>query len=381
MKPVVGIDCQKILDSHGQGAGIEHYIFHLASSLFQEHKDNYELKFFFHPNSDKKLLDKFSQNAVIFPKETVERQGLWPYTKYKKQAKWLESQKLDLFHGPANIAPLFYTGKIVVTIHDLISYEHPEWFPKPSLAEKFWKKKLVPNSIQKASRIIAVSNSTKQQIISHFSIDEQKIDTIYEGLTINVEIQEESNILQKHKITEPYLLYIGTLEPRKNIVRMIEAFSKISAKNPSLKFVIAGKKGWKYEQIFEIVRHHNLESRIIFPGYITEADKYTLHKHALAFIWTSLAEGFGLPILDAMRLGLPVLTSNCSSMREITGEAALKANPLAVDEIAEGMRKLVADENLRSELAEKGLKQAEKFSWEKSARQTINTYQKAFDAK
>ncbi|MFC1721518.1 glycosyltransferase family 4 protein [Patescibacteria group bacterium] len=383
MATKIGIDCQKILTPNGSGAGIEHYVYHIVSALAEEPSRSVELILFF--NSQLKGSSEITRlgrcsgvNIEFFPEEAIERSSWWPYSKYKKMSSYLNQYDLDLLHGPANITPLFYSGKTVVTVHDLIIYEHPEWFPG-GMSDWFWRKQVVPRSITRASRMIAVSRFTKQQICDWFKIVPDKVDVVYEGITMPARL-ENSNILKKLRITAPYLLYVGTIEPRKNLARIIEAFGKVSRKQPQLQLVIAGKKGWKYEKVFTAVKRLSLEDKIIFTGYIDNADKATLYNRALAFVFPSLAEGFGLPVLDAMQADVPVVTSNTTSLKEVAGDAAIKVDPSSVKSITAGLEKVTGDESLRESLVVKGRRQAAKFSWRRAAKETLQTYKRALDA-
>jgi glycosyltransferase involved in cell wall biosynthesis len=376
----VGIDCQKILTSGGAGAGTEHYIWHLVKELANNSERTAELVLFFDPQVKgsgvaEELSDFSGVSYKYYPATAVTRQGWWPYTKYKIQRDFIKKYDLDLWHGPANVTPLLYRGRTVVTIHDLIIYEHPEWFPG-GVADWFWRAQVVPQSIKKAARVIAVSNFTKQQVRRHFHKSAELIDVIYEGVTAQ-DRAGETGVLAKHQIEKPYFLFLATIEPRKNLVRLITAFAQLSKKYPKFSLVIAGKNGWKYEEVFTTVKRLDLDKNVIFTGYTSQAEKTALYRDALAFVFPSLAEGFGLPVLDAMQAGVPVLTSNNTSLIEVAGEAALKVDPWSEADIYQGLEKLAQDDNLRTRLISLGRKQAQKFSWEKAARQTLATYNQA----
>ncbi len=376
----VGIDCQKILTPGGGGAGIEHYVWHLVTVLAGLSDRKLRLCLFLHPDlKDSSVANDLSGQPAVdvdfYPSEVLERKTWWPYTKYKRLTKFLADKKLDLLHGPANVTPLFYQGPTVVTVHDLIIYDHPEWFPD-GVSGWFWRRQLVPQAIKKATRIIAVSRYTKRQVARHFRRRPEDIDVIYEGVT-TTQTKPETSFLAANNITRPFLLYIGTIEPRKNLRRVIEAFARVRKSQPELSLVIAGKKGWKYESVFAAVKGLGLERDVIFCGYVDNDQKTALYQAAQAFLFPSLAEGFGLPVLDAMQSGVPVLTSNNTSLVEVAGEAALKVNPHSVTEIAQAMQKISSDKSLRKQLVAKGEVQAQQFSWQNAARQTLATYHKA----
>lgn len=384
MKTRVGIDCQKVLNPGTGGAGIEHYVWHLASSLASHPERFFDLILFVKKEAAKnpKLKALGNYSGVIikeFPEGLLARQGWWPFTKYKRLADFFESAKLDILHGPANVTPLFYTGRTVVTVHDLIIYEHPEWFPG-GFSDLFWRLFLVPKAIRNAQQVIAVSKYTKEQVETRFGIDTNNIDVIYEGLTV-ANVNPDESILLKHSITRPYFLFVGTIEPRKNLSRVIAALARLQKTNQEISLVIAGKKGWKFDYVFATVKKLNLEKQVKFCGYINDAEKKALYQNALGFVFPSLAEGFGLPVLDAMQSGVPVLTSNNTSLIEVAGEAALKVDPYSVGEIASGLRKIATDENMRREMVEKGKVQAQKFAWDQAARQAIRVYKKVLNGK
>ena len=381
MKPIIGLDCQKILSPTGSGAGVEHYVYHLANQLAQNHDRFCDLCFCLNPRLQdsqvaKQLQAKTGVRTVFWPQSALERRGWWPYTKYRRQANFLRRQKFDLLHGPANVTPLFYQGKTVVTVHDLIIYEHPEWFPG-GVADWFWRHSLVPQALARADKIIAVSKFTKQQIIRHFRIDPEKIVVIYEGMTTALVAPTASapEKLPQRARQQKFLLYVGTVEPRKNLPRLIEAFGQISNFFPDLNLVIAGKMGWKYEPALRAADQLTEKSRVIFTDYITQSQKEWLYQHALGFVYPSLAEGFGLPVLDAMANKIPVVTSNVSSLPEVAGSAAIFVDPYSVASIGMGMTKLVRDADLRQKLITAGLDQARKFSWEQNIKQTLAVYQ------
>jgi glycosyltransferase involved in cell wall biosynthesis len=174
----------------------------------------------------------------------------------------------------------------------------------------------------------------------------------------------------KYNISDNFILFVGTLQPRKNIARLIEAFAKIEEKK-DLQLIIIGKKGWLYEEILETPSRLGIEEKVKFLHSISNEELNVFYKHALCYVLPSLYEGFGLPVLEAMNHGCPVITSNISSLPEAGGDAALYVDPESVDDIAKKMTRLINDENLRKELIEKGKKQVAKFSWEKTAKETL----------
>jgi glycosyltransferase involved in cell wall biosynthesis len=228
-----------------------------------------------------------------------------------------------------------------------------------------------------ARHIIADSSATKDDLINFYGADPERITVVYLGREESLARITDPKIIAQTKahynIDGDYLLYLGTLHPRKNLVRLIDAFHMTlqAMQNDSLKLVIAGKKGWLYDKIFARVQTLGLNERVIFPGYVIDEAKPALLSGALAYVFPSLYEGFGLPILEAMACGTPVLTSNVSSLPEVAGQAALLVNPHDPAEITKGLTELITNPDLRCQLIEQGFRQIQKFSWAKAAGQVL----------
>jgi len=288
--------------------------------------------------------------------------------------------KLDLFLSPAHSVPLYCPFKSIAVIHDLAYFKFREYFTK---FDYFMLSKLTTNiAIKNASHLIAVSKSTKNDIVKYFDIPSKKISIVYQGFNSKIyypqNLQEINDIKIKYGIKNNYIIYVGTLQKRKNIVRLIKAFERMK-KNDKISdnLVIVGKCGWLYDEIFEIVKKLNLDKEVIFTDYVPLNDLPTLISGAKFYILPSLYEGFGIPILEAMACKVPVIVSNTSSMPEVCQNAGLLINnPYSVEEIYQKMKRLYFDNNLRNRLSKKGLKRARDFSWEKCAQETINIIKK-----
>jgi glycosyltransferase involved in cell wall biosynthesis len=376
----IGIDCRTILNPKaGNRAGIAHYTYYLVKALLAYDKlDEFVL-----------LLDHSAREIVkefLEPNSTV---LFFSFSQYRKYLPFVYShlfsalnvrkQKLDVFHSPANVVPLGYRGPFTVTVHDLAIYRHPDLFPSK---QGFSVKYLVPKTVDRADRIIAVSESTKKDVQEFFEVPEDKISVVYEGvLSERYETRskaEISSLRSRFGISGDYLLFVGTLEPRKNLIRLLEAFYLFLERRPDLKdtiqLVITGGKGWLYDSIFEEVESRKLGNRVIFTGYLATEELTSLYTNALASIYPSLYEGFGLPVLEAMSAGLPVITSNTSSMPEVAGSAALLVDPLDTEGLSRSLEKVIDDKDLRSELSRKGRRQAKLFSWQRAAEETLKVY-------
>lgn len=276
----------------------------------------------------------------------------------------------DVFFAPAHYSPRFFSGKLVVTIHDLSYIYFPNEFLKKDLYKlTTW----TAQSVQKAAKIIAVSKTTKKDILSHYDIDTTQVEVIYNGFekhatgTINeMEVLERLNLQKKS-----YILYVGTVQPRKNIQHVIRAMKKVHITHPELRFVVVGKKGWLYEEIFSLVKELKLEDTVIFTGYLPDNEVIQLYKNALSYVHPSLYEGFGIPILEAMSYKCPVIASAASSLPEIGGEACLYFDPTNIADLADDIIQMIERPELRKELIEKGSKRMKEFSWDMCAEQTL----------
>lgn len=376
----IGIDCRTILNPQGgEMAGIGHYTYYLVKNLLAADKRNQYILLF-----DTRVIE-----TREFEQKNVEIK-FFPFYQYKKFmpviyaqtliSAYLNKQKLDVYHNPANFIPLGYRQPSVITVHDLAIFRHPDWFPG-SLINKSWSKRVtVPSSIKRAQKIIAVSESTKRDIIKLFKVPADRIEVIYEGAEKNRISNFESRIWKKkYGIKDKFILYVGTLEPRKNVVGLVKAFDAWQEKNKKIgkdyQLIIAGGKGWKFGQVFKAITAAKFGERIRYIGYIPPDHKWELMQEATVFVFPSLYEGFGLPVLEAMSFGAPVITSKVSSIPEITGQAAALINPRSANQLTEVLTKVLASAKLRQKMSTLGRQQAKKFTWAKTARETLRVYQ------
>jgi glycosyltransferase involved in cell wall biosynthesis len=291
---------------------------------------------------------------------------------------WIEAWtgQLDLFHAADFVLPPVKPGtRAIVTIHDLSFVRYPD-LVMPGMETHL--NKWVPHSVRRANHVIAVSEATRQDLIALYQTPPEKITTLYHGVTPGfkpvVDPTALAAVRQKYRLGEnPFILSVSTIQPRKNYKRLIQAFAQIDS--PFL-LVIGGDKGWHYQDIFAAVDKLGLEKRVLFPGFVADADLPALYSAASLFAYPSLYEGFGLPLLEAMACGTPVVTSNQSSLPEVVGEAALLIDPYDVDALAAAMRQVLTDTDLQQKLSQAGQIQAKQFTWSKMATKLTNLYQK-----
>ncbi len=278
--------------------------------------------------------------------------------------------KIDVFFAPAHYAPRFCPVPSVVTIHDLSFFYYPNEFRKKDLYQlKNW----TDYSIKRATKVISVSKTTKKDIRKFYDVDDSKISIIYNGFEKHKGSTGSRNISLEQYEIEPkkFILFVGTLQPRKNITYLIKAFAKFRNANPHFKLVLVGKKGWLYDDIFAEVIRLNLEKSVLFTGYLTDEEVIKLYKNAFCFVLPSLYEGFGIPVLEAMSNGCPVIASHSSSIPEIGADACLYIDPSDENDLLDKLNDLTHDTDLYAALIKKGYERIKHFSWEKCAKETL----------
>ena len=380
---IIGIDIRML--ARGMRTGVEEYTTNLLANMLSLNTD---IKFKLFYNGYKKVelnydwlkLPNVELKQYRIPNRFLDT-SLY-FFNYPKIDKLLE--EVDIFFSPhIFLSSVSNKCKIVTTFHDLSFEKYPEFY---SSSKNYWHFSMNPKKqARKADKIIAVSESTKDDLVGLYNINPEKIKVIYSGVSLGSGIKnQESRIFEvrkKYNLPEKYILYLGTLEPRKNIIGLIKAFEKLkTSPNPSLsrgeleklKLIIAGSNGWLYKDIFKTVENSPAKDDIIFTGFIDDKDKSILYSQAVLFVYPSFYEGFGFPPLEAMTCGTPVITSNFSSLPEAVGNAAIMINPYNIDELYRAMKIVLNDDKLKDILVARGLKQAKKFSWQKCARETLD---------
>ncbi len=281
--------------------------------------------------------------------------------------------EIDVLFCPAHYAPRFCPVPIVVTVHDTSYLYFPQEFLKKDLYKlTHWTK----HAVRTAKKVIAVSRTTQKDVTKNYHIKTDKTTVIYNGF----DKSEQSKEGMEGRFSmpkNPYLLYVGTIQPRKNIHRLIEAFGSIHARYPKHKLVIVGKRGWLFGDIFEKALEMGLEDHVIFTGYVSDAQLGSLYGKAECFVFPCLYEGFGIPLLEAMYYKCPVVSSNTGSLPEVGGDACLYFDPKDTTEMAARIRNVLEDKTLKKKLVEKGQKRVKLFSWEKSAKETLDIIMRA----
>ena len=282
---------------------------------------------------------------------------------------------LDLYHALAFVAPLILNVPSVVTIYDLSFVHYPQRLPA---ARRLYLRLFTGLTCRRARRVIAISQSTARDLIETMQLPADKIDVAAPGYNPSVfrplPASQIASFRQSKNLPDRFWLFIGTLEPRKNLLVLLEAYAALKTRPP---LIIGGGKGWDYEPIFEAVKRHGLETSVQFVGFIPSEDLAIWYNCAEVFVYPSVFEGFGLPVLEAMACGTPVIVSDASSLPEVVGEAGICVSPQAVDQWTAALRRVWEDDTWRKAAREQGLGEAARYSWSQTAQRTAASYRKA----
>ncbi len=356
----------------GQRSGIGLYTYELSKRLISDSDLSFKGNIFNFRNRND---NTSTLSGVNYP---IQTNTIIPYGVYRRTWHYIpfsyESffDDADLTHFFNFIVPPKINGKVINTIHDLIYMYYPETMDKKNLIRIT---RDIDYSINRSDIILVNSENTKLDLLKEYKLDSNKVKIVYPSSSLSPSSVVENEIRVKYNITTSYILYVGNLEPRKNIERLIQAYGKLKKETGiNNQLVIAGGKSWSYENIFHTVAKLELENNIIFTGYTNAEEKTALYKYAHLFVYPALYEGFGMPILESLACNTPVVCSDTSSMPEVGGNAAYYINPLDILDIAEGMYKMLTDEKLRNKKMSFAQAQVTKFSWDKSAENLLEIY-------
>jgi glycosyltransferase involved in cell wall biosynthesis len=285
-------------------------------------------------------------------------------------------ERVDLLHGPKSAVPFWSPCPTLVTLHDLIPITHPE--TETRAAQLYWRLQ-IPIAVRRASFIITDSDHARREIVDMFAVPDQRIAVSPLGYPPAMDDPPDAArtaaIRQRYGLPDSYILYVGTIQPRKNLDMLIEAYARLRREGVTAKkLVIVGRKGWLYDTLFARISGLGLEGDVIFTGFVPDSDLPGLYDGACLFVYLSLFEGFGLPPLEAMARGVPVVTSNTTSLPEVVGDAGITVSPRSLDEVVEGMRRLLTDDALADRLRQAGKVRARLFSWDRTAEETLALY-------
>lgn len=346
------------------------YVLGLLDALFRiDHENDYTVFY-----NDPAHLGRFPQaREVVLP-------GKSPLARLWREHVLLplacRKEKIELLHCPKSAIPYFAPCPVVVTLHDLIPIKHPE--TEKLAAQLYWRLQ-IPIAARRSSFIITDSEHARQEIMTDFQVGSERIRATMLGF--NPAMLEQRNAAQgreirkRYHLPESYILYVGTIQPRKNIDSLIEAFARLRSINsitPGL--VIVGRKGWLYDRLFERISELGLTDSVFFTGFVPDEELPFIYDGATAFSYLSLFEGFGLPPLEAMACGVPVVVSNTTSLPEVVGDAGFLVPPTDIDAIVTALAKLLDNPELAAAMSKKGSERARSFSWDRCAQETLEIY-------
>jgi glycosyltransferase involved in cell wall biosynthesis len=371
------------LTQNYRGAGINGYIYellrHLPGAVDGGRPGSLELAFnAFLYDPDFTALPGLTVSRPHWDTRSPWRRILWEQTSLAAI-----SRKMHLVHGLAFAAPFVSSCPTVVTVHDLSFLRYPDAF---RTGNRSYLSLITRASTRRAARVIAVSASTRQDVINFIGVPPERVTVVPNG--VNPEFSpadpdEVSDFRQRTGLPARYILFLGTLEPRKNLVRLVEAYALLRSRArdnadptaPTIPpLVIAGAKGWFYQEIFARVTDLGLADQVIFPGFVPVEELPWWYRGAEIFVYPSLFEGFGLPVLEAMACGVPTITSRSSSLPEVAGDGAILVEPEDVEQLAGAIHRVLTDPSLAGQLRAAGLRQAACFPWERTAAETCEVY-------
>jgi glycosyltransferase involved in cell wall biosynthesis len=289
----------------------------------------------------------------------------WSQWHYRR---WARQDVVDLFWSPRHHLPLFLPRHIsrVVTIHDLVWKKFPETMPLKSL----WLERLLMGpSVRSSDRVICVSKFTASEVSRHYPMAIGKCQVIYEAAANSIPYEPPPP-----KMPAGYLLFVGTLEPRKNLPRLLRAYARLVTGGSVPPLVLVGGKGWGDSSLMPLIEELQLQDKVVVRGYVSDAELQSLYMGARCLLMPSLYEGFGLPLVEAMRAGVPAISSSTSALPEVVGDAGLLVNPYSEPDIADAMLRMIKDDGLHRQLAEKALQRSKLFSWQRAARETLDLF-------
>ena len=372
-----------------RGAGVSSYARNLLTALAAQ-TGGHELTAFLNdrnfrcPQAQQGLNLRYTRWPAAAPLPRI----IWEQTALPLAAR---AENADLVHGLVNTLPLVSNVPGVVTVHDLSFLRLPERFPR---LKQFYLAGLCRASVRKAQRVIAVSRQTAADVLAHFGVDSRRVEVVYNGVSERfrpLPAQDVSDFRRRMGLPPKFLLYVGTLEPRKNLPHLLRAYADWQANSTTGRdaaLVLAGAAGWHYKEIFDLAAELGLTGptasapfeqgpMVQFPGFVPEEELCLWYNAAAAFVYPSLFEGFGLPLLEAMASGTPVICSDAPSLQEVAADAALVVPAQDQPALQNTFERLFTEPGLAAELRGRGIRQASRFSWQRAAAETIDVYESA----
>ena len=378
----IGIEAQRLFRPHKHG--MDRVTLELIRNLQIIDKEN-EYFIFVKPDSDNGVIENTGNFKIVeIPG------GPYPFWEQFKLPKIINEYNCDILHCTSNTAPLKIKIPLIITLHDIIFKENSilslltssaSWYQKIG---NLYRRVIIKRIVNRSNRLITVSNFEKKNITNNFKIETKKISTIYNGVNesfkINYTLKQKNEIRSKYKLPEHFLLHIGNTDPRKNTKRVLKAFHKYTVENyDNTKLVLIGLNNSKLQSILrDLNLPSQLKNKIIITGYVSDTDLPLIFNMARIFLFPSIREGFGIPIIEGMASGIPVITSKTSSMPEVAGNAALLVDPTKTDEIYNGIVKILSNNHFRNELINNGIERSKSFSWVDTTKGVFEIYKQLY---
>jgi glycosyltransferase involved in cell wall biosynthesis len=369
----VAIDVRTVLSNR---SGVGNYVLHLIQNL--KKVDTESIYYFLSLKKNLPFLGALAPEVnpllTVFSHESHPLGDFWEHFVLPLR---LMKRGIDIFHGPASLIPFRKDHyRIVVTIHDLVAFLFPETIP---LKYGAYMRYLLRQAVKRADKIISVSHHTRLDLIEILKVASGKIEVIHEAPSPIFRPYEQKEVKtflkERYGIQKKYIYHLGNIEPRKNLIVLLEAFTRVCRElGPEYQLVVSGQKGWLIRSLSRFLKDYPNRDQVLFTGYVPVEELPFFMNGADLFIFPSLYEGFGLPVLEAMSCGTPVISSNRSSIPEIVGSAGILIDPTDTRELAESIVFLLKNKEERNRLSQLGIEQAAKFSWEKVARKTLEVY-------
>lgn len=361
---IIAVNTRFLLSNNLEGYG--YFLKETLSRMTREHPEHQFIFIFDRPYSQEFITSPNIKAVVAGP--PARHPLLWKWWYDVRIPRVLKKYRADVFLSCDGFCSLTTNVPQVLVIHDLAFLHYPSFIHRSHL---FFYKRYTPKFLKKAESIVTVSQFSRDDLVAHYKTDPARINVVYNAARSSVKPlswQQKQSVTHDHTSGKNYFLYVGAIHPRKNLVNLLKAFSIFKKRQKSdWKLVITGRAAWQSKAFMESLNSYKYREDLVVTGYVDDQQLAGLIGAAYAMVYPSLFEGFGMPVVESMQAGVPVITSENSAMQEVAGDAALYADPAGFEDIADKMMLLYKDESLHSKLAEKGIERAKHYNWERSA--------------
>jgi glycosyltransferase involved in cell wall biosynthesis len=377
----VALNAQLLSSSAGyRSAGVNRVIYHLLAELPGVPGDEELLVYAPSSASNRRLLasSRYRRRLTSLPVERPPVRIAWEQTVLPLE---LMRERADLLHALGFVSPIAWRGRTVVTVYDLSFMRFPEVYNRPN---RVYLNTFTPPSLRRADRVITISEDARRDVIELCGVPPERVTTILLAADARFQPaapQDVAAFRARHRLPDRFVLYLGTLQPRKNIETLVRTYARLRAEGSTdHALVIAGGRGWQFDSIFDLIRTLGIEPFVHLPGFVPDDEQPLWYSSATVFAFPSRYEGFGLPLLEAMACGAPVVSSSASSLPEVVGDAGVLVDPSDLEGWCSALRQLLEDEPYRAALAAAGRSRARQFSWRRMAAETVQVYREVLES-